>query len=48
MPGEKLLHAFLAYKPVTTGESLTAAGFTGSQIGSEMERIETERFKSLL
>lgn len=47
-PAENLYHAFLAYSPITTGESLMAAGFSGSQIGSEMERIETERFKELL
>lgn len=47
-PHEKLLHAFLAYKPITTGDTLMAAGFSGSQIGPEMERIETERFKELL
>lgn len=47
-PAENLFHAFIAYKPTTTGDSLMAAGFTGSQIGPEMERIETQRFKELL
>jgi tRNA nucleotidyltransferase/poly(A) polymerase len=47
-PEPRLVRAFLKYRPTITGDELMAQGFTGAQLGKEMERRETELFKELL
>lgn len=47
-PKSELVKAFLAYEPSVSGEELQAAGFSGKDLGRELERIETERFQKLL
>lgn len=44
----KLAQAFANYKISTNGSDLEAKGFSGQDLGKEMERIETAKFKSLL
>jgi len=47
-PEQRLLSAFLKYEPSITGAELQARGLSGQELGKEMERLETEKFKSLL
>lgn len=47
-PAENLLRAFIRFEPSISGEELQAQGLSGKQLGSEMERRETEIFKRLL
>ena len=40
--------AFTKFKPVVTGEELLSKGFKGKEIKEEMQKINTEHFKTLL
>lgn len=48
IPDPDLVKAFLKYKPSITGEELQAQGFSGKELGQELERRETKLFSSLL
>lgn len=39
---------FISYKPTTSGDKLISLGFSGKEIGLEMKKIETEKFKNKL
>jgi tRNA nucleotidyltransferase/poly(A) polymerase len=43
-----LLNAFPRCKPTVNGNAVMAAGFSGAQVGKELERQETELFKELV
>lgn len=45
---EKLTNAFISFKLTVTGKELMDQGFTGKQVGSEMEQREIENFKNLI
>ena len=47
-PNPKLVHAFTKYEPTVTGAELQARGFSGKDLGQEMERLELELFKKLI
>jgi len=47
-PEKKLVMAFLEFRPSIGGEELQGQGFSGKELGQEMERRETELFASLL
>lgn len=47
-PDIKLLKAFNKYQPSVKGEELMNLGFKGRELGQELQRRETEIFKSLL
>jgi tRNA nucleotidyltransferase/poly(A) polymerase len=47
-PDPKLVKAFVAFEPTVTGAELQAKGLSGKELGTEMERIELERFAKLL
>ena len=40
----QLVCAFVGFKLTVTGEALQAEGFSGKQLGAEMERREQENF----
>jgi tRNA nucleotidyltransferase/poly(A) polymerase len=44
----ELAKTFAEYRVTTDGSELEAKGFTGQDLGKEMQRIETEKFKALL
>jgi len=44
----KLVTAFIEYSPSVTGPELMAQGFKGAELGKEIERRETEKFKEML
>jgi tRNA nucleotidyltransferase/poly(A) polymerase len=44
----KLVEPFCQYQPSVSGEELVNLGFKGSEIGREMTRLETEKFKMLV
>ena len=41
----QLVNAFLAYRPLVSGDDLKAQGFSGAELGKELERRETEIFR---
>lgn len=45
---QRLIEAFLQYEPSVKGDELMAQGFTGADLGRELERRETLRFQELL
>jgi len=47
-PPSNVLMAFVEYEPTTTGAELMADGFTGAELGRELERRETVKFQELL
>jgi tRNA nucleotidyltransferase/poly(A) polymerase len=47
VPNRKLLMTFLEYQPSVSGNDLMAQGFSGSDLGRELERRETVRFRQL-
>lgn len=48
MPSLGLLRAFVNYEPSVTGDELLAQGFSGAELGRELERRETVLFRRLL
>lgn len=47
-PNINLVQAFVKFQPSITGADLQAQGFSGKELGAEMERRETELFKGML
>lgn len=47
VPEARLVAAFIRYEPSITGTELQAQGLSGKELGQEMERRETEIFRSL-
>lgn len=47
LPDARLYDAFLNYAPMTTGTQLLSEGFKGVELGRELERRETVRFREL-
>jgi len=47
-PNKNLLNAFIKYKPSIKGNQLISQGFKGQELGKELVRQETERFKEIL
>lgn len=47
-PSSSILKAFEQYQPSVTGEELQAQGFSGKELGQELERRETEIFSGLV
>lgn len=47
-PDERLVQAFIRYEPSVSGAELQSQGYSGQELGREMERRETEIFKRLL
>lgn len=45
---DKTIKTLLIYQPTTSGSSVMKDGFKGAQIGEEIRRIETIKFKELL
>ncbi len=48
IPSISLITAFLKYSPSVDGQDLMSQGFSGQQLGRELERQETLLFKELL
>lgn len=48
MPPLSMLKAFIAYRPSVTAVDLLAEGFSGAELGRELERRETVQFRRLL
>jgi len=46
-PDDHLVNIFLRYEPSITGLELQSQGFSGKELGQEMERRETEIFRRL-
>lgn len=47
-PSRALVDAFVQYHPTVNGQDLMSQGFTGQQLGRELERQETLLFRELL
>ena len=45
---KKYIDAFINYKVTTDAQDLIRVGFKGKDLGIEIKRIETEKFKELL
>jgi len=48
MPSQQLTAAFIEYEPSISGQDLIALGFTGANLGNELEHRETVLFKQIL
>lgn len=46
-PSLGLLRKFISYEPSVNAAELQKLGFTGKELGQEIERLEVERFKTL-
>jgi hypothetical protein len=44
----KLIDAFIKFTLSVTGQDVMALGLKGADVGREMERQETEKFKTIL
>lgn len=47
-PSDDLVNAFTQFSPTISGDDLKAQGFSGTELGAEMKRQETELFKGML